>query len=141
MENIEIDKADQTSERLYNRSAILTVLCLIAYVFFGFLSVLFLTGAMYSEWISMVTNQYMPEEQYTTTELRFVFLAGFMLHFSALIGAVFIWRLKISGYYILGIACLVIAAYQLLSPNFTAASTIIYILFLIGFGIFYRRLN
>jgi hypothetical protein len=141
MENIEPDKPDQTETIAYQRSIFMTLLSLIAFIFFGILSVLFLAGAISSDWISRVTNQYVPEKQYYTTELRMVFLAGFVLHFCSLIGSIVIWRLKKQGYYLLGICCLIIAVYQLLNPYFTAIPAIVYILFLIGFGFFYRRLN
>ena len=141
MDNNKIEKPDQADKKPYKRSTRLTMLCLISFVFFGTLSGLFLAGLLYSEWISQVTTQYIPENQYTTSVIRMLFVAGFIFHACGLIGSVFIWRLKKTGYYLVAISCLTIASFQLLNPNFSATSTIAYILFLIGFGFFYRRMN
>lgn len=123
------------------RPVLLTVWCLAAFVFFGIFTILHFFGILYNNWIIEVTNQYIPEELNTKTEVRFLFLAGFILHATALAGAVLMWRLRRLGYYLLSVSCLIVSFYQLFQSNFTVASTFLYIFMIIGFGLFYRRFH
>ncbi len=123
------------------RPVLLTVLCLISFVFFSVFSLLFIAGLFYSGWIARVTMQYMPAGEFTKTQIQFFFCAGFLLHGLAFAGVLMIWNLRKAGYYLLGISCLIVAAYQLLLPFSAIASTAVYVIFLFLFGIFFRRLH
>ncbi|MEI6435717.1 MAG: hypothetical protein WCP32_12790 [Bacteroidota bacterium] len=138
MENDLDPEANGTVEKPETRPVLLTVLCLAAFMFFAILSVLFFTGIIYSEWITGVTDQYIPENKYSTSQFRVLFVSGFLLHALAFVGVILIWRLIKTGYYLLGISSLVIASYQLFQPGFTVASTSVYIFLLICFGMFYK---
>jgi len=141
MENETDQKSDGEIIKVENRPVFLTIFCLSAFVFFAIVSVLSLAGIFYSDWITGVTNKYLPEDKYSDAEFRILFISGFLLHTMALLGTILIWRLRKSGYFFTAISCLIIASYQLFNPNFTIASTAVYIITLIGFGLFYRRLH
>lgn len=131
-------EANETIERPETRPVLLTIFCLSTFVFFVTLSVLFFIGIIYSDLITGVTDQYIPENKYSTSQFRVLFIAGFLLHALAFAGVILIWRLKKAGYYLLGVSCLVIASFQLFQPGFTVASTSVYIFILICFGMFYK---
>jgi hypothetical protein len=123
------------------RPLLMTLLCLISFVYFSVLSLLFIAGLFYSGWIARVTMQYMPAGENTKTQILLFFCAGFLLHGLAFAGVLLIWNLRKTGYYLLGISCLIIAAYQLLVPFSAITSTAVYVVFLFLFGIFFWRMH
>ena len=123
------------------RPLILTLLCLFTLVYFALLTLLFLAGLFNTGRIAVVMNQYMPAEGFTKVQSLFVFLAGFTLHGLAFTGVVLIWNLRKTGYYLLGLSCLIIAAVQLLNPTAAITSTAVYIIILFLFGLFFRRMH
>jgi Kef-type K+ transport system membrane component KefB len=62
------------------RPVLLSVLCIFSFIYFGFLTVVFLVGIFYSGTITEVIDQYAPEEIFTKTQIRMVFTGGFFLH-------------------------------------------------------------
>ena len=122
-----------------SRPFFLTLISLFSWVFFGLLSILFLTGIFWSAWVTRVTNHYIPSETWSVTQVRLIFAAGFLLHLLAFTGIILTWNMKKTGYYLLAISCLVIAAAQSLQPQIAASATALYILFILAFGIFYRK--
>jgi hypothetical protein len=129
------------TEPVRPRPVPLTALCLISFVYFAILSLFCLAGLFYSGWITRVTLQYLPMEEYTKTHTLLVSGAGFFLHGLAFTGVLLIWKLRKTGYYMLGLSCLIIAAIQLLIPSTAITSTAIYVIFLLLFGIFFRRMH
>jgi hypothetical protein len=128
-------------EQVMRRPLLLSVLCLISFVYFALLSLICLAGLLYSGWITRVTMQYLPTEEFTKAQILLFFGAGFALHGLAFAGGFLIWKLRKTGFYMLGISCLIIAAIQLLIPFTAIASTALYVIFLFLFGFFYRRMH
>jgi hypothetical protein len=123
------------------RPLLLTILCLVSFVYFALLSLFFFTGLFNAGWITRVTNQYVTTENYSKTQVLLVFGSGFLLHALAFTGTLLIWKLHKAGYYFLGLSCLIIATYQLINPLTAITSTAIYIFLILIFGIFYNRLR
>ena len=123
------------------RPVFLTVLCLISLVYFALLSLFFIAGLSNATWITGVMNQYLPAVDYTKTQTLLFFGTGLFLHGLAVTGVLLIWNLRKTGYYFLGISCLITAIYQLINPLAAITSTAIYIAFILLFGFFFRRLH
>ncbi len=123
------------------RPLALSVLCVAAWVFFAVLTLLFVAGLWNARWITEVTNHYIPGERYTTTRFIFSFGGAALLHAIAFTGVILIWRLRRTGYTLFGISSLVISAWNLAQGTAGATQTALYILFIILFGLFYRRLR
>jgi hypothetical protein len=141
-----MEPAEQPTEQAapaarQNRPVLLTVLCLGSLVFFGLLTALFLAGVIWNEKIAAVTARYHLSGPGSIPGTFGFFLTAFLLHTLAFAGIILIFRLRKAGYYLLGTACLAIAGYQLFNPSGTVVSTVIYILFILSFGIFFRRLH
>jgi hypothetical protein len=140
-------KEDHTPDRapesvpVRTRPLVLTLLCLISFVYFGLLSLLFMAGLFNSAWITSVTNQYLSPADLTKVQTLFFFGAGFILHGFGFTGVLLIWNLRRKGYYFLGISCLLIATYQLLNPLTAISSTATYIILLLLFGLFFKRFH
>lgn len=139
-EDIELNGTIETG-KVNPRPSVLTLLCLFFYVYFGLLTLLFFAGLINSGWITLVTNQYISTESCTKSQIWLLFGAGFLLHGLSFTGIVLMWNLRKAGYYFLGISCLAIATYQLINPLTAITSTAIYIIIIIFFGIFYKRMH
>jgi hypothetical protein len=123
------------------RPVILTTFCIFSFVFFGLLCLFFLAGLFNTGWITKVINQYVATGEWTIAQIMLICGGGFLLHGLAFTGVILIWNLRKKGYYFLGISCLIIAIYQLVNPSMAITSTAIYIMIIIFFGLFFRRLN
>jgi hypothetical protein len=123
------------------RSLVYSLLCMISFAFFTTLSVLTLTAALLSGTIAAMIRQYLPEHEYTSQQIMVLFVAVFAAHLTGVIGTWLLWRLRRTGFYILGAVCLLMAAVQLFIPGVTVVFTVVYIAFIFLFGLFFRRLS
>jgi hypothetical protein len=123
------------------RPLLLSVLCLFSFVFFGILSLVFLVSFFYSKWITGITNSYLPEAGQLRWGVIGITAAGFLLHAAAFTGSVQMWRMKRSGFYVFGIACLVISVYQIFRDEISIGITLLYIGLILLFGIFFKKLR
>ena len=124
-----------------SRPIILTIFCLFGFMYFALLALLFILATFYSGWITEVTNKYVPAEAVTKAQVLLIFFTGALLHLVAFAGLVLLWNMRRTGYYLMGIPCLAVACYHLFQPGLSISATIIYILFIIIFGFFFRRLR
>lgn len=134
-------KESSETETFRTRSMLLTMLCLGSFVYFGIISLIFLAALFNTGRIAVVMNQYIPPGADSKSQVLFATITGFALHGLAFYGILRIWKLRKTGYYLLGVSCLVMASYQLLNPAAAVASAAIYIIFIILFGIFYRGMR
>jgi hypothetical protein len=121
------------------RPLVLELLCIFSFIFFGMITILFLLSVFYSGWITDVVNQYTLQDRYPKTQILIITLGGFILHATAFAGAIQIWNLKRSGYYLFSISVLIIAVYHLFHHNIPVSYTSLYIALAILFGLFYRK--
>jgi hypothetical protein len=121
------------------RPVLLSVLCIFSFVYFGLLSVLFLAGLYNASAIASVTGIYTPGEMFSKSEIRLLFTGGMLLHLIGFAGVVLLWRLRKTGYYILGLSCIIIASFQTFRPDISVTTTAIYVLMIFLFGVFYKR--
>jgi hypothetical protein len=121
------------------RPLLLSILCLFSFVYFGLLTLFFSIGAFYSGWITTVTNQYLPGEEFTKTGVLAIFFAIAAFHALAFAGTIYIWKLRKAGYYMLGAACLAITSYQLTQPRISLTTTAVYIALILLFGFFIKK--
>ena len=132
-------KKEDLTEVKRTRPLFLELLCIFSFVFFGMITLLFLFSVFYSGWIGDVVNQYTLQNSYSKTQILIITLGGFILHTTAFAGAILIWNLKKSGYYLFSISTLITAVYHLFHHNIPVSYTILYISLVILFGLFYRK--
>ncbi len=123
------------------RPFLLTLISLFSFTFFGFISFLFLLALFNSGWITEVLNKYLPENVKSRTGIFTLILAGFVLHALSIAGSAMIWRMKKAGYIIFAISGLIITSYQLFQTKISFMTTGIYIVLIIAFGLFYKKLK
>jgi hypothetical protein len=128
-------------EQLPVRPFVLTLLCLFTFIFFGLISLVFLLALFFSGTISRMIFRYAPEDSLSHASVIFYAVGGFLLHALSFTGVVLIWKLKRKGYILFGISTLLIALYQLFFSSISPLTTAIYVVFIIAFGVFLKRLK
>jgi hypothetical protein len=139
MKEITISKGTG-NETSVKRPFILTLLCLFSFVFFGLMTIVFLFALFYSGSITDMVLRYSPENPSAGITVGVYIVGGFILHAIAFSGIILIWRLKKIGYWLFGIASLIIASYQLFATQISPLTTALDVILLIAIGIFYKRL-
>lgn len=124
-----------------DRPLLLSVFCLFSVIYFSLVALMFLAGTIYSRFISEVVNLYVPEGFHHPWMVRLFFVTGFFLHVLGIVGTLMIRKLRKKGYYLLTAVCITIAVIQLFLPEIKVTTTAIYILLILFFGLFYRRLR
>ncbi len=122
-----------------NRPLFLTLVCLFAGVYFLIFSALFITGFFYSGWVTRAINLYTPAIQNPKAGVSLVLAIFSLLFILGFAGVFLMFRMRKYGYYIFGLASLLLAAIQLFKPVLSFSGPIIFIVFLILFGLFFRR--
>ncbi len=124
-----------------SRPILLSLLCVFSFVFSAIVSILFLVSVFYSGRLTSVINQYMPDDNQSGMKVFLICFGGFALHAVSFAGTFLIWRLKKTGYYLLSSSSLLIAGYQLFHPKISTSVTLIYIVSILLFGLFFRKLR
>jgi hypothetical protein len=137
-EELKTNEADKT-DRKHSRPVFLTALCLFSFVYFGVFTILFLLGLFYSGTITTVIAKYLPAEAHSSSVVHWIFAGGFLSHLLGFIGSVLLWKLRKSGYFLIAGICLIVAVFQTFRPDISVASTAVYILLLLLFGVFFKR--
>jgi hypothetical protein len=123
------------------RPAALTLLCQVAGVFTGTLSLLFLSGLVYSVWIQRVSDQYLTSTGAPAPDIKLIFIAGFISHLTSFTGIILIHKLKRAGFYILAVSLIVIISGSFFFPAAVLVSPLIYLALLIFFAFYLRNLG
>jgi hypothetical protein len=134
------DSRKDDSVKGMKRPLVLSLLCLFSFVFFGLIAVLFLLSDIYSGRIAEVLNHYITGTALTTAGVAGITTGGFILHAACVAGCILMWRMKRGGYYIFGISALLISLYQLFRNHVPMGTTVVYILLIVLFGLFYRKM-
>ncbi len=124
---------------LRKRPFFLEVLCIFGWVYFFVFSVLFLAGLFFSGWVSNAINLYTPSNRFSGFEIKMILAAYSLLFISAFSGIILIWKLRRYGYYIFGVSSLLLASFHMAFPGLAFSGTIIFIAFLVLFGLYFRR--
>ena len=130
-----------TQNEISGRPLWLSALCIFSWILYGCLAALFILALFYTGWITELIVQYVPDKSWVSGEVVLLFLGGFMLHVIAFTGVIFMWKLRRIGYYLFTIPSLLIAAFHLFRPDISWISTALYVLLVVLFGIFLRRMN
>ncbi|MCK9220377.1 MAG: hypothetical protein M0P47_10050 [Bacteroidales bacterium] len=122
------------------RPVFFTALFIFSWIYFGFLTLIYLLAIFYSRTITEVVNQYTPIHLHSKhKDLLLVLFCACLLHLFAFTGTILMWHRRRWGYYLIAITSLIAASYQLFQPEIAITTTGIYIILVVLFGIFYRR--
>lgn len=135
-----VDQRNETGKQ-HKRPLLLSLLCFFAWIYYGILTLLFLLGLFYSEWISEVIHQYLPQEGNAAIPVYLLFLGLFLLHGTAFSGVILLWKLRPAGYIIFAVPSILIALFHLFRPDISWASTAVCAILIILFGLYYRMMK
>ena len=120
------------------RPFILTMLCAFAFVFYGTLGLLLMTGAFYSGFLAEIFRTYQPGDSLNSSSILLFFLGLALLHWGAFASVVWIWRLNRKGYFIFSGCALATAVFHLFLPDISILVTSVHISLILLFGLFYN---
>lgn len=140
MEEIRMKNGNAREEGA-KRPFLLTLLCLFSFVFFGLISLLFFIALFWAGTIADMVLRYAPEHSVQRFTVFFYILGGLVLHLSSLTGIILIWNMRRTGYLIFGISSLIISGYQLFASQISMLTTAFYIVLIIIFGVFLKKLR
>ena len=129
----------QPAER--KRPFLLTALCIFSFIFFGLISLLLLASLLFSGSFRELINTYVTGDPVSFGILFSLLLAMFLLTAAAFAGTFLMWRMNRKGYYLFGIPVLAICCFQLVQKEVPVFTTWILVLFLLLFGLFYKKLR
>ena len=125
--------------KIRKRPFILSALCLFGWVYFFILSAVFLLGLIRSGWVTEALNLYTPVTRYSNAAVSLILGANALLHILSFAGIILMWNLRKYGYFIFGGSVLAISLYQLLMHDVVLSTTLVYIAFLVLFGLLFRH--
>ncbi|MGE5425328.1 MAG: hypothetical protein ACM3N9_08175 [Syntrophothermus sp.] len=137
----ENSKPENLSPVVPGRPFLLTWLSIFTITSYLVLALLFLISLFYSGRITSVINLYVPEKPVSGSMLMLIFSGGAVLHLAGLAGIFLMLRMKKSGYYLFSLATLLICSYQLLQQSISPVNTTFYIILIILFGFFIKKLR
>lgn len=138
----EISTQPQNNKKgVTRRPFLLTVLCLFSFIFFGLISVFFLLALLYSGSITDMVLRYAPEFSVKSYTVVIYILGGLFLHALSLTGTILIWKMKRVGYLLFGTSSLIISIYQLFATKISPLTTAFYIVLILAFGFFLKKLK
>ena len=140
MEEISI-KPENKQDSGNKRPFVLTMLCLFSFVFFGLIAVIYLVALFFSGSLYDMTLRYAPENSPGRFSILLYIIGGFILHASGVAGTLFIWKMRKLGYLLFGTSALLVSAYQLFATQISPLTTFFYIVQILAFGFFVKKLH
>jgi len=124
-----------------DKSLLFTVLCVFSWVFFAGLAAVFLVASLYGKWIADLVRLYLPDTSLNEWLSRCIFFTGFLLHAISFTGTILLWKQRRLGYYLVAVPSLLVAAVHLFQPQISWLFTSLYILLIVFFGLYYRKME
>jgi hypothetical protein len=124
-----------------NRPFFLSILCFSVFVYSAVFILIFLTTAIFNNWIYYVLNDYLPENGVEKSVILWLSLTGIVLYGGSFLGAFLIWRMKRVGLYIFLAASALIALLPFLFGFGSIINVIVFSILAVAFAFFYRKLN
>jgi hypothetical protein len=135
-----MDKNDNEVEKQH-RTFILSILCFIVFVYSAVFVALFTFSAIFNHWIFFVWQDYLPDIPIERSVILLISIIGIGLYISSFLGALFIWKLKRTGYFIYLFASLITGAVPFLFGIGNLISLTIFSILVIAFSFFLRILK
>jgi len=123
------------------RSIRFVTACLFAFVYYGILFLIFLTGIFTSGCIRDVIREYEPDQAYSRGAIILYMLGGMLLSATSLTGTMLIWKRKRLGLWLFLSATVIFIMVLLFQPFVNYLSLVIHILLSVIFLAYHRKFN
>ena len=128
-------------KRLAKRPKFLTLVCLIALVYNGLLTLVFLSGILLSLGLENVLTTYAELYELSSSQILIISIAGFILFGTSFWGVLKIYNLRRAGLYIFLTTGLLLVLAQLTQGLVNWYFISVYLFFTIVFLLFFKRLS
>ncbi len=119
----------------------LSILCMIAFVYYGLLTLVFLSGLIFSTGINDIINTYIQQYELSRSRLLLINLVASFLFGISFWGIYKLWILKRGGFYILLTSSTLLIISQLVQGAINWFYLIVAVIFILLFGIYFKRLK
>ncbi|MBM3405703.1 MAG: hypothetical protein FJY10_12545 [Bacteroidetes bacterium] len=123
------------------RSIRFVTTCLFAFVYYGILFLIFLSGIFASGWIRDVIREYEPDQAYSRGTIILYMLGGMLLSATSLTGTMLIWKRKRQGLWLFLSATVIFIMVLLFQSFVNYLSLVIHLLLSLIFLTYYRKLS
>lgn len=139
-----VPESDQTQEivkKTHTRPVFYSALVSAALLYSFLMSVLFLAGILKNKWLTNVMNDYFPERVFSDSGTLFFTITGLVVHAISITGLIFLIRLRRIGYYIFGIATVLLITIPYLYGSGNLVSSVIYATVYILLGLYFKKMR
>jgi len=93
---------DETEDQIQNtqRPFFLSILCFSVFVYSVVFILIFLFSIIFHNWVFIVLNDFLPGNGIDKQVIFYLSITGALLYIGSFIGALFMWKMKRSGYFI-----------------------------------------
>ena len=123
------------------RPFFLSILCVATFVYSAFFTLLFLLGLIYNNRLTAILNDFLQEKSFSRMSILLLSFSGVLLFSLSFLGTYFIWKLKRRGLYIYTVSTVIIIIGPYFIGLISHINTIIFLLLIIFFGLFFRRMT
>jgi hypothetical protein len=124
-----------------NRPFLLSIFCVVVFVYSVVFILLFTAGAIFHNWIFYVLNDYLTNGGVKKTDILVVGIGGIILYTLSFSGALWIWKLKRIGFFIYLISSALISLFPYIYGVGNLINVFIFSVISIVFIFYYRKLN
>ena len=128
------------NKKIIQRPFFLSILCVIVFVYSTLFILLFLSGAIFNNWITSVLNDFLNDDLYEKQFILILSVSGLVLYSLSFISVLFIWRLKRLGFYIYASSSIALIIIPFFFNLGSLISSVILMLMILAFAIYFRKL-
>ncbi|MCB0805977.1 MAG: hypothetical protein KDC05_09285 [Bacteroidales bacterium] len=120
------------------RPFFLSILCVALFVYAAFMTLLFVLSLVYNQWLREVVTDYFNTPGSSGQRILLIGLFGLVMHIVLLSGSWLMWRLKRLGYFLTLAVFILLIIMPFIFGVGSWFSTLIYVLAILLFSVYYR---
>lgn len=137
----ESDQTHKIVKKNHTRPVFFSALVIAALLYSFLMSMLFLAGILKNRWLTNVMNDYFPERVFSDSGTLFFTITGLAVHLISITGLIFLIRLRRIGFYIFGIATVLLITIPYLYGAGNLVSSVIYAIVYILIGLYFKKMR
>lgn len=134
---------DETEDQIQNaqRPFFLSILCFSVFVYSIVFILIFLFTIIFHNWVFNVLNDFLPGNGIDRQIIFYLSITGAILYIGSFIGALFIWNLKKSGYFIYTLSTIFTISLPYLFGYGSIINLITLSILVLGFSFYFKLLK
>lgn len=134
---------DETEDQIQiiQRPFLLSILCFSVFVYAVVFILIFLFSIIFHNWVFIVMNDFLPGHGIDSQVIFYISLTGALLYIGSFLGALFIWNLKRSGYYLYTFSTILIISLPYFFGYGSLINLITFSILILGFSFYFKLLR